>query len=88
MTLRKGRIAPTCHYKTPNPRIHFEETPFFVNNTAIDWPADMTPRRAAVSSFGVGGTNAHVILQEAPARGDSVKAGAAANRLLVLSARG
>ena len=88
MTLKKGRIAPTCHYKTPNPRIHFEETPFFVNNTAIDWPADMTPRRAAVSSFGVGGTNAHVILQEAPARGDSVKAGAAANRLLVLSARG
>ena len=55
MTLKKGRIAPTCHYKTPNPRI---------------------------------GTNAHVILQEAPARGDSVKAGAAANRLLVLSARG
>ncbi len=88
MTLKKGRIAPTCHYKTPNPRIHFEETPFFVNNTAIDWPADMTPRRAAVSSFGVGGTNAHVILQEAPARDDSAEAGAAENRLLVLSARG
>lgn len=85
LTLKNGRIAPTCHFKTPNPRIKFEETPFFVNSTAIDWPADMQPRRAAVSSFGVGGTNAHLILEEAPHREES--RGCTPNNLLVLSGR-
>ena len=87
LTLEHGQIAPTCHFEKPNPRIAFENTPFFVTNKAMDWPADMQPRRAGVSSFGVGGTNAHLILQEAPMREDSRGTGCIENPLFVLSAR-
>ncbi len=87
LTLKNKKIAPTCHFTTPNPRISFDETPFFVNNTALDWPQDMLPARAAVSSFGVGGTNAHLILEEAPVRENSREAGTAPNILLPLSGR-
>ena len=87
LSIKHARIAPTCHFNSPNPRIDFASTPFFVNKTAIDWPQGFSPRRAAVSSFGVGGTNAHLILEEAPQRESSRSAGAAANPLMVVSAR-
>ena len=87
LSIKHARIAPTCHFNSPNPRIDFASTPFFVNKTAIDWPQGFSPRRAAVSSFGVGGTNAHLILEEAPQRESSRSAGAVANPLLVVSAR-
>ena len=53
----------------PNPAIRFAETPFFVNTQCRPWPAgDGCRARAAVNSLGIGGTNAHVILEEAPSR--------------------
>ncbi len=67
LALQHGQIPPTVHYQNPNPQIDFTQTPFYVNNQLQDWQArNGLPRRAAVSSFGIGGTNAHVILQEAP----------------------
>ncbi|HEX7183172.1 MAG TPA: amino acid adenylation domain-containing protein, partial [Thermoanaerobaculia bacterium] len=51
---------------TPNPQIDFESSPFYVASRLAEWPANGTPRRAGVSAFGIGGTNAHLILEEAP----------------------
>ncbi|MCG8617544.1 MAG: polyketide synthase, partial [Desulfobacterales bacterium] len=66
LSLHKGMLLPSLHFKTPNPAIDFDNSPFFVNDRLRAWETD-TPRRAGVSSFGIGGTNAHVILEEAPA---------------------
>ncbi|MEZ4887302.1 MAG: amino acid adenylation domain-containing protein [Chitinophagales bacterium] len=59
-------MPPTMHFKTPNPQIPFEKSPFYVNQRLQRWKRSDKPRRAGVSSFGLGGTNAHIILEEAP----------------------
>ncbi|WP_420631800.1 SDR family NAD(P)-dependent oxidoreductase [Candidatus Leptofilum sp.] len=66
LMMQNCSLVPTVHFTEPNPRIDFENSPFFVNMEYGPWPEGETPRRAGVSSFGVGGTNAHVILEEAP----------------------
>lgn len=88
LTLHHGEIPPSIHFDEPNPDIDFENSPFFVNTELRPFPAGQTPRRAGVSAFGIGGTNAHVILEEAPTRtkpGDSGDEGRP--RVLTLSAR-
>jgi len=79
------QIPPIAHYKAPNPRIDFAEGPFFVPDGLIDWQAD-GPRRAGISGFGVGGTNVHLVLEEAP---EDMRAGAetASVQILPLSAK-
>ncbi|MER8996068.1 amino acid adenylation domain-containing protein [Mesorhizobium sp. M0678] len=67
--LNKGTIPASLHFDKPNPTIDFQESPVFVNNTCTAWPKSSEPRRGGVSSFGIGGTNAHTILEEAPSRG-------------------
>ncbi|HEX4497933.1 MAG TPA: amino acid adenylation domain-containing protein, partial [Thermoanaerobaculia bacterium] len=86
LALEHRQIPPTLHYEAPNPEIDFAASPFFVNTRLLDWdvPAG-TPRRAAINSFGVGGTNAHVVLEEAPA--PPPRPETAGWRLLTLSAR-
>ncbi|MGH8076128.1 MAG: type I polyketide synthase [Lysobacter sp.] len=64
--LRHEQIPPSLNFETPNPAIDFASTPFYVNTQLRPWPAHGELRRASVSSFGLGGTNAHVILEEAP----------------------
>ncbi len=64
LAVKHGVIPPTLHYSKPNPRIKFENTPFFVNADLRKWHEGKRPRRAAVNSLGVGGTNAFVILEE------------------------
>src|SRR6185437_10714669 len=61
-------IPPTVHYTAPNPAIDLASSPFYVTTRLRRWDRNGTPRRAGISSFGVGGTNAHVILEEAPQR--------------------
>jgi acyl transferase domain-containing protein len=68
LALHHQQIPPSLGYEAPNPAIPFEGSPFRVNDRLYDWPAAATPRRAAVNALGVGGTNAHMILEEAPAR--------------------
>jgi len=67
LCLYHKQIPPSLHFKKPNPKIDFENSPFYVNATLKEWHRDKTPLRAGVSSFGIGGTNAHVVLEEAPA---------------------
>jgi tyrocidine synthetase III len=66
LSLKEQQIFPSLHFKTPNPKIDFDNSPFFVPQKPCPWPNRMRPLRAGVSSFGVGGTNAHIILEEAP----------------------
>jgi len=66
LALTHERLPGTAHFKVPNPKIDFAGSPFVVKAHASPWPRGPVPRLAGVSAFGVGGTNAHVILQEAP----------------------
>jgi amino acid adenylation domain-containing protein len=66
LALRSAKIPPMPSYRQPNPRIKLDGSPFYIPTTVIDWPPGQTPRRAGVSAFGVGGTNVHVVLEEAP----------------------
>ena len=85
LALRHGQIPPSIHCQTPNPALHLEESPFYLNTELRPWPRGNTPRRAGVSSFGVGGTNAHVVLEEAPEMPPTGESRAA--EVLVLSAK-
>ena len=71
LALHNRQMPPTLGYEKPNPAIDFETSPFRVNGTLTDWVSHHGPRRAGVNSLGVGGTNAHVILEEAPERAES-----------------
>ena len=67
LALKHKVLPPSLHFERPNPEIDFEHTPFYVNTRTTDWqPPPGVPRRAGVSSFGFGGTNAHVVVEEAP----------------------
>ncbi len=66
LALGKKQLPPSINFEKPNPKIDFEQSPFYVNAALQEWQANGTPRRAGVSSFGIGGTNVHVILEEAP----------------------
>lgn len=65
LALKHKLQPPSLHFTTPNPKIDFANSPFYVNTKLSQWNDDF-PCRAGVSSFGIGGTNAHVILEEAP----------------------
>jgi acyl transferase domain-containing protein/acyl carrier protein len=84
LTLRHRVIPPSLHFESPNPAIDFASSPFHVNARLTEWNGE-GPHRAAVSSFGIGGTNAHAILEEEPAGAPS--APARDGQLLILSAR-
>jgi len=71
LALHHKQIPPSLGYEAPNPAIPFDGSPFRVNDALHDWDATQTPRRAAINALGVGGTNAHMILEEAPARAPS-----------------
>ncbi len=66
LTLYHAEIPPSLHFSQPNPEIDFANSPFFVNTELRAFPSGSTPRRAGVSAFGIGGTNAHVVLEEPP----------------------
>ncbi|MHA6346813.1 type I polyketide synthase [Roseivivax sp. CAU 1761] len=68
LALHHRRIPASLGYEAPNPAIDFAATPFRVNDRLSDWPEGPAPRRAGVNALGVGGTNAHVVLEEAPPR--------------------
>lgn len=71
LALHNRQMPPSLGYEAPNPAIAFDGSPFRVNDRLSDWPRRGGPRRAGVNSLGVGGTNAHAVLQEAPDRAAS-----------------
>ena len=85
LALERGRIPPTINCRTPNPAIDFAGGGFFVNTELCEWPI-AGPRRAAVNSLGIGGTNAFAVLEAAPPPEALVGADRPAH-LLTLSAK-
>ncbi len=75
MALRRGLIPASLNFSRPNSRFELAATPFEVVDRARPWVRGKAPRRAAVNSLGVGGTNAHVIVEEAPLTAAATDAG-------------
>ncbi|MEJ2694269.1 MAG: beta-ketoacyl synthase N-terminal-like domain-containing protein, partial [Candidatus Thiodiazotropha sp.] len=67
LALQHRQLPPSLHLERENEHIDFIDSPFYVLKTLQEWPAGSTPRRAAVSSFGFSGTNAHLVIEEGPA---------------------
>ncbi|GAA3646963.1 acyl transferase domain-containing protein [Lentzea atacamensis] len=65
LAVRDGVVPPSPYFTAPNPETGLENSPFFVNREAQEWPGPR-PRRAGISGFGMGGTNAHAVLEEPP----------------------
>ncbi len=70
LALHHRQLPPSLHFEQPNPQIDFANSPFYVNTQRQDWPTN-APLRAGVSAMGIGGTNAHVVLEAAPGRSPS-----------------
>lgn len=85
LALYHREIPPTLHFKQANPELGLSGSPFYVNTSLTSWVPTEHPRRAGVSAFGVGGTNAHVVLEEAPSH--SSTGSSRPTQLLVLSAK-
>lgn len=86
LSASEGFLPASLNFDEPNPAIDFENSPFYVNATLSTWPDAGTPRRAGVSAFGVGGTNAHVIIESPPPSPPTVQ-GRRPYQLLTISAR-
>ncbi|MBV9391012.1 MAG: type I polyketide synthase, partial [Verrucomicrobia bacterium] len=84
LAVESGRIPPTLHFREPNPALNLADSPFYVNTRLQDWPE---PRWAGVSSFGIGGTNAHVVLGQGPPPPAAIRKPGRELQLLPLSAR-
>jgi acyl transferase domain-containing protein/acyl carrier protein len=85
LSLEHKKIPASLNCEKPNSSIDFANSPFYVNTRLSDWTSSDGPRRAGISAFGIGGTNVHVVLEEAPCltSSDSRRR----EHLLVLSAR-
>jgi len=83
LALRHSRIPPNLNFTEWNPAIDPSGTRFFIPTKSVPWPETDGPRRAAVSSFGMGGTNAHVVLEQGPTPEPSPATGPAVTTLVV-----
>ncbi|PWK05384.1 SDR family NAD(P)-dependent oxidoreductase [Tumebacillus permanentifrigoris] len=66
LALKNKKLPPSLNFNTPNRTIDFLRSPIYVNTQLRDWETEGHPRRCGVSSFGISGTNAHIVLEEAP----------------------
>jgi acyl transferase domain-containing protein len=87
LSLDRGAIPPNLHFERLNPNISFDGTTFAVPTELTQWPAPRGQRIAGVSSFGFSGTNAHVIVEEAPVRPPAPADARRPLSLLALSAK-
>lgn len=84
LALHHRQLPPSLHFEQPNPQIDFANSPFYVNTQLQDWQSQ-SPRRAGVSAMGIGGTNVHVVLEEAP--GLTPSGSSRPSQMLLLSAK-
>jgi amino acid adenylation domain-containing protein len=87
LSLQHKQLPPLVHFERPNRKIAFEDSPVYINDELCDWVTEEgIPRRCGVSSFGISGTNCHLVLEEAPVR-ERRPVGNEKPLLLCLSAR-
>ncbi len=87
MCVAKAKIPTTLHFEQANPAIDFANSPFVVANSTQDWnPTEVGTRRAGISAFGIGGTNAHVVISEPPIPNGDLNVEIRSPRLVLLSA--
>jgi myxalamid-type polyketide synthase MxaE and MxaD len=86
LSLSHRTLVPSLHCETPNPSISWDTLPLVVQQTVEPWPESSSPALAGVSSFGIAGTNAHVVLQQAPRPAHGKAAAGTGPRVLLLSA--
>lgn len=65
LMLQHKKIPASLHFKSPNKKINFIQSPVYVNDRCVDWRPENSLRRAGISSFGISGTNCHLVLEEA-----------------------
>lgn len=87
LSLRHGEIPPVLHFKALNPHLSLTGSNFLIPTRCLPWPSGNRPRLAGVSSFGFGGTNAHVVIEEAPALNRAASKFERPLHLFTLSAR-
>ncbi|WP_394845473.1 phosphopantetheine-binding protein [Pendulispora brunnea] len=87
LAMKNEAIPPHLHFTSLNPRISLEGSPFVIPTRLEPWPRGKTPRFAGVSSFGLSGTNAHVVMEEAPAKRQHAIRDVGGARVLTLSAK-
>ena len=87
LALKFGAIPPHLHFTGPNPHVDWSRLPISIPTRLTEWPAQGQDRRAGVSSFGFSGTNAHIILEGAPALTDAPVAAAQRPYVLPLTAK-
>ena len=90
LSLHHNQIPPSLNYEHPHPELDLEHSPFYVVDRLTDWDevaGSVAPHRAALSSFGIGGTNVHAILEQAPPRHATPASAAGQMFLVPLSAK-
>lgn len=85
LSLVHRTLPPSINFERPNPEIDFENSPFFVNSSISNWSSSSGLLRAGVTALGAGGTNAHLILEEALPRQERLRSNAP--QLVILSAK-
>ncbi|MRN52278.1 type I polyketide synthase [Paenibacillus monticola] len=66
LSLQQKTLLPMINFSEPNPHINFPNSPLYVSDTIKEWKEEDYPRRAGVNAFGFSGTNAHIVVEEAP----------------------
>ncbi|KNY24968.1 beta-ketoacyl synthase N-terminal-like domain-containing protein [Pseudobacteroides cellulosolvens] len=66
MALKHAQLPPSLHFAKPNRKISFEDSSVYINDRLVQWDTKPFPKRCGISSFGLSGTNCHVVLEEAP----------------------
>jgi phthiocerol/phenolphthiocerol synthesis type-I polyketide synthase B len=87
LAVHRGNIPGNLHFHTPNEHIPFDQLRLKVVDKQQDWPETDHPRRAGISSFGFGGTNAHAVIEQAPAAVSIIREAEAAVTTLVVSGK-
>ncbi|MFH0733031.1 MAG: amino acid adenylation domain-containing protein [bacterium] len=85
LSLKYKKLTPLVHFNSPNKNINFEESAAYINKNLTNWENNGNPLRCGISSFGLSGTNCHVVLEEAPIK--EVKNSEGKEYLFTLSSR-
>ncbi len=87
LAIQHKELPPSIHFQKPNRKIKFEDSPVYVNDILKSWKTDKLPRRCGISSFGMSGTNCHIILEEAPAVREERKRSNIGRYIMTISAK-